>query len=191
MLKDFGSFLARRAGYDFKLNQSIKHSSEEAEIDLMAYNKKFPAELLLVEGKAILAVDDVGEVLGSSDDLEDAQSQIRRANRILQATPIDWRAQQFPFVDWDKVESFYLIVLTPDSYPSSQVDQSEIPFITVFGLKRNFRTRDLRSPSAIWSACRDKAWLTRLISSNKGFEPIEIGDVTYEIPIDGVEEPDS
>jgi hypothetical protein len=188
MLREFGLFLAKRAGYDFTINRIIRHRGEEAEIDLLAYNKKHPTEVLLVEGKAILALDDIGEILGASSELQRAQEQIRRATRIMRTMSLEQKAREHPFVAWEKVESFYGIVLTPDSYPPHQVDQSEIPFVTIRAMRQRLRDRDLQSPSTIWSACREKIWIANIILPIESFETINIGDVTYEIPMVGEKE---
>src|SRR5690606_23583830 len=56
MLRKFGQHLQQRGGYAFKLNQNVSSSSEQGEIDLLAYTPRQIDEVLIVEGKALLGV---------------------------------------------------------------------------------------------------------------------------------------
>jgi hypothetical protein len=185
MLGQFGQFLAKRAQYDFKLNQGIRVGEEEAEVDMLAYRKKASREVLLVEGKTLLAVDDIGEVLTASEEIQKAQKQLYRSRDLLQKLPLAKKTEIYPFVDWPNVDTFRLLVITPESYPSRFVDQKEVPVITLQAVKTRIKNRDLQSPTTFWATCRDKQWLSNLIPDKQGFEELVVGDVIYEVPFWG------
>lgn len=76
MLKELGLLLAKRGGYDFKLNSRLRGKGQASELDLLAYNRRVPSEVLLVEAKAILAVDDVAEVQAATEQFRKAKLQL-------------------------------------------------------------------------------------------------------------------
>ena len=67
MLNELGVLLAKRGGYDYKLNCTFGYEGQSSEVDLLGYNRMVPAEVLVVEAKAVLAVDDVAEVQAATE----------------------------------------------------------------------------------------------------------------------------
>ena len=51
MLREMGATLPRKGGYDFKLNKTLQYMDRKGELDLLAYNRKYPDQILLIEGK--------------------------------------------------------------------------------------------------------------------------------------------
>jgi len=187
MLKELGLLLAKRRGYDYKLNCTIRSATETAEIDLLAYNRKAPSEVLLVEGKAVLAVDDVAEVQAATDQFKKAKEQLERTTRILSSALSHQRKRTlFPFVDWAQVKTYHSLVVTPDSNPLSNFDEHEVPVITLELIRSQLRNRDFKSPSTIWQACRRRDWLKPLSLEGEDFySSMTVGSVTYEFPARG------
>lgn len=159
MLKEFGRFLSKRAGYDYKINTTIRWSGQTSEIDLLAYNKRAPTEILLVEAKAILAVDDVGEVHSADEHMRKAKRQLERGVDILKTMPQERKEVLFRFVDWDQITVYRLLVITPDSSPLGGAPQEDVSVITLELLRTQLRNRDLKTPTALWEACKRKRWL--------------------------------
>jgi hypothetical protein len=184
MLNQVGLLLAKKGKFDFKLNRTLRHEDQRAELDLLAYNRKAPSELLLIEAKAVLAVDDVGEVVAATKEFKKAQGQLRRAEALLRAMPAAQKRDIYPFVDWGRAETFRLLVVTPDSNAQAEFDHSEIPLITLELMQTQLRYRDYKSPTAVWEACKRKAWMEPLTLTGADFyKEIKIGSVTYGIPL--------
>ena len=55
MLREIGAILARKGGYDFKLNKTLQYMDRKGELDLLAYNRQYPDQILLIEGKTVLS----------------------------------------------------------------------------------------------------------------------------------------
>jgi hypothetical protein len=186
MLNHVGLLLAKKGKFDFKLNRPLRHGNQKAELDLLAYNRKVPSELLLIEAKAVLAVDDVGEVVTATKEFKKAQDQLRRAEALLRAMPAPQKRDIYPFVDWGRVDTFRLLVVTPDSNAQAEFDHSEVPLITLELMRTQLRYRDYKSPTAVWEACKRKAWMEPLTLTGADFyKEIRIGSVKYEIPLKG------
>jgi hypothetical protein len=186
MLKELGLLLAKRGGYDYKLNRKVASADETAEIDLLAYSRKAPTEVLLVEGKAILAVDDVAEVHAATEQFNSAKEQLERTARILSTMPRQEKSSLFPFVDWSQVKSYHTLVVTPDSNPLSSFDEQEVPVITLELIRTQLRKRDFKSPWAICNACRRRDWLKPFALDGEDlYLGVTVGSVTYELPARG------
>ena len=186
MLREIGVTFARKGGYDFKLNKTLQHMDRKGELDLLAYNCKYPDQILLIEGKAVLAVDDLTEVIAASKELCRAQEQIRSTAELLKSMPIEQKQALYPFVQWDRVTSYYLMVATPETQPDSQqYDYEEVPLVTLETMKNQLNTKQLQSPRSFHEASKRREWLDDLIPATEFYETIEIGGVKYEIPGEG------
>lgn len=182
MLKEFGLRLAKR-GYDYKLNTTMRWGGQMSELDLLAYNRKTPDELLLVEAKAVLAVDDVAEVQSATEQLRKAARQLKRSISILNAMPLKRKNTLFPFVNWERAKIYRRLVMTPDSSPLGEFSEDDVSVITLELLRTQFRNRDLKTPTAIWEACRTKNWLKPFkIDGEDYYSSMKIGSITYEFP---------
>jgi hypothetical protein len=106
-----------------------------------------------------------------------------RAERVLRAMAIERKQALFPFVRWDKVTDYYSMVITPDSEPSSRYDPSICPAISLVAIVSRIRAKKLRSPKVLWDTCRDRKWQAEHIADISIFQPVKVGDVTYEIPL--------
>lgn len=186
MLGELGLLLAKRAGYDYKLNCGLRYGGQSTELDLLAYNREAPAEVLIVEAKAVLAVDDVAEVQAATEQFKKAQAQLERASKILNSMPMDRKRFLFPFVDWDQVKIYRPLVITPDSSPLAEFAPDVVAVITLELVRTQFRSRDFRSPTAICEACKRKEWLKPFgLDGEDFYSSIRIGSVTYEFPARG------
>jgi hypothetical protein len=186
MLKEFGRLLAKHGGYDYKLNCGLRSGRQSAEVDLLAYNRRVPSEILIVEAKAVLAVDDVSEVQAATEQFKKAKGQLERANKILSLMRLEQKRSLFPFVDWTQVMIFRTLVITPDSSPLAAFSQDAVPVITLELVRTQFRGRDFKSPTAICEACKRKEWLKAFDLDGEDFYlSIKIGSVTYEFPVRG------
>ena len=122
----FGQLLSRH-GYAYKLMTELTHDDEDGELDLLAYHPGAPEEILLVEAKAVLAADEIGEGEAATFELIRAQGQLRRAADILNRMSFQQKSRLFKFVRWECVRTFYGLVLTPDTHPNERYDHSQIP----------------------------------------------------------------
>ena len=158
----------------------------KGELDLLAYNRQYPDQILLIEGKTVLAVDDLTEVLAASKELCRAQEQIRSTAMLLKSMPIKQKQALYPFVQWDGVTSYYLMVATPETQPDSQqYDYEEVPLITLETMKSQMNIKQLQSPRSFYEASRRREWLDDLIPATEFHETIEIGGIKYELPGEG------
>lgn len=184
MLRSIGELLSGR-GYAYKLNRTISLNHRTAEIDLLVYNKgKAPKELLLVEGKAVLAADEVNEIAAITKDMIRGQRKLCRSTIILDRIPIDTKKEIYRFVDWPKIEKYYCMVVTPESHPNQLYSHSRIPAVTLSSMRLHLRRRDLDRPSRIWKACKNKEWMSKMDDAVKKriHVDIPVGDVTYQLP---------
>jgi len=82
MLREFGLLLAEKGQYSYGLRKNISAGDEHAELDLLAWKKKAPNEVLLVEAKALLTPDDAGETVTARAEILRAQGQLLRAAQV-------------------------------------------------------------------------------------------------------------
>jgi hypothetical protein len=133
-----------------------------------------------------LAVDDVAEVQAATEQFVKAKSQLERAISVLGSMPEDRKRSLFPFVDWDQVKIYRPLVVTPDSSPLAEFDHDTVPAITLELIRTQLKTRDFKSPTAIWEASQRKEWLKAFNFEGEDFySSIRIGSVTYEFPARG------
>lgn len=182
MLLRFGRHLQQRAGYDFKLNVTVEEGPDKTEIDLLAYNKKEPSQILLVQGKASIAADDQNEIDSVTQDMLIGQGQCQMAEAILKRLSVKVRSQLYKFVAWDKVTDYCPLVITPDSEPHGQYDHSYAPAIAMSSFEARVHDRKLRSPRSIWDTCRARSWESKQAHLKLSFMPFQVGDVAYHIP---------
>jgi hypothetical protein len=183
LLKEFGLLIAKKGKSDFKLNRSLKYEDESGEVDLLVHNRRFPDEILLVEGKALLAPDEVNELSTATKVLIRAQDQVLRNRDILNKMPVNQKNSLYPFVNWDKVSRYYLLVVTPESPAGTNYDETVIPAITLEEIKLFLKTRDYHSPCSFWEACKNKIWLRHLEPDEEHYDDISVDNVTYQIPV--------
>lgn len=181
MLNYFGKRLQKFMGYDYKLNTSIAVANDKTEIDLLAYRKKVPNEVLIVQGKATIAADDPHEIMSVTKELLNASRQCIQSENILRQMPIEQKKQLFPFVDWIKINSYYHLALSPDSEPNGHYVNSEVPNVTLLTLENRLKGQFLKSPRNIYLACKERPWLQYLNGADK-LSIIKIDDVKYELP---------
>lgn len=169
-------------GYRGKRHTVIAAGGSSGEIDLLLYNESVPKEVLLVEVKAGLAPDEINEVHNATVMLEHAQGQLVKCLGILDCAHREALESWFPFVDWDKVTNKFALVVSADSDPNTRIDSSQIPAISFAVFKSQLETDDYQSPAAVVHACKERRWLAGLKLSMHGYERLDIGDVSYEIP---------
>jgi hypothetical protein len=182
LLRALGVELAKKGQYDYKLRKSISAKEETAEIDLLAWTRRAPNEVLLVEGKALLSTDEAGEGIAASAEIARAQDQITRAAQLLEGAPISQKRALYPFVPWEQVDTYRLLVVTPDSQFGHAVDESRVPVATLDAFRLHARRAQCSSPTLLCEVLRERAWLRRYIEGPLSYDPVAIGDVTYEIP---------
>jgi hypothetical protein len=184
-LNIIGARLSHRYGYQFKLNTDISNQmNKQGEIDLLAYQPKAPTEVLIVEAKTILAVDETNEIADATKKLIDAQQQIRQAMAILKSLNITRKKELFKFVNWDKVSEYYPLVVTPDSNPNTLYDDNIVPHISYASLLTFGTRRAFVRPSRIWVWSREKKWVREETPTKQEckYKDIKVGEVTYSLP---------
>jgi len=182
MLWELGDLLSRRGGCSYSLRKAVAHGGQNGEIDLLAYNRKFPEEVLLLEAKAVLGVDEVNEVATATKEMQDGQRQLKHVDEIIKAIPEPQKRSLFPFVDWRMVTQHYGIVVALDAEPNNLFDHTVYPGISLQTIKARLRDNHFASPRKLWNACRERRWLAKLPEYTRSYKPIQVGDVTYELP---------
>lgn len=180
LIGEFGTLLARH-GYQFK--QRLLLPEGRGEIDLLAFRTDRPAEVLVVEAKAVLEVDEINEVDQATKAMVAGQNQLRNAITFLREADLAVKQRIWRGVPWTTIESYFGVVLTPSAQPNSGYDHRELPAVTLETVKCYFESRDFRSPMRIWRTSCEKRWLDKYAEVVVEYVPIKIGEVTYEIPI--------
>jgi len=172
-------------GYQSKARVRIGVGSDgQTEIDLLAYKRQHPDQVLLIEAKAILAPDEINEVSAATQTLVYAQSQLRAAIETLSCVPSEQKAQLFRFVDWAKVKDIYPIVVAAEGEPHVLLDPQGIPAISMATLRTRLRSCDMSCPKRIWSCCVHRPWLPKEMPAGcTTFDSIVVGDITYRLPM--------
>lgn len=185
MLRALGAELAKKGQYDYKLKKTISVKDRTAEIDLLAWTRRAPNEVLLIEGKALLTTDEAGEGIAAIAEIARAQDQITRAAQLLEETPVSRKRTLYPFVPWEQVDTYRLLVVTPDSQFGHAVDESSVAVATLDAFRLHVRRREYISPTVLCKVLRERAWLKRYREGPLGYDQVVIGDVTYDIPFSG------
>jgi hypothetical protein len=183
MLRELGALLSSKGGCGYKLNTDVEHGGERGEIDLLAYNLKFPDELLLVEGKASLGVDEINEVDAATLDMQKGQKQLGNVEMILEGMSEEEKRHLFKFVNWPFVKQVFGLVVSADAEPNGKFDHSHYPGISLQTMKARLRDNHFASPRKIWAACKERKWLAWLVHYDESYVPVVVGDVTYELPV--------
>ena len=187
MLQQLGQLLAERGKTSYKLNTPIGKGGDEGEIDLLAYNHKFPEELLVVEGKALLGVDEINEVDAATKEMQSGQDQLVNVKNILARMNDEEKSVLFKFVKWPLVKSFFGVVVAADAEPNDKYNHSEYPGISLQTIAMRFRDNHFASPQKFWKRCNERKWMEKLRAYKESYSSITVGDVTYEFPV--LEEP--
>lgn len=182
MLSHLGSEISKRGKAAFKLRTPIAADGEQGEVDLLAYNLKFPDELLVVEGKALLGVDEINEVDAATKEMQSGQDQLSRVIRILSKMSDEEKSALFKFVKWNLVKHVFGVVVAGDAEPNDKYDHTVFPGISLQTIEDRLRGNHLASPKKFWRACRDRRWMDGLRGYSESYRPIKVGDVTYELP---------
>jgi hypothetical protein len=184
MLRELGTLFSREGRSAYKLGTRIVASDgSEGEIDLLAYNAKFPDEVLVVEGKAVLAVDEVNEVNSATEEMKHGQEQLATAIQTLADMPEREKASLFKFVKWPMVKNVYGVVVAADADPNESYDHNRFPGISLQTIQARLRSNHLASPQKFWNACKDRKWLDNLRKYDRSYKTVQVGDVSYELPI--------
>lgn len=181
----FREVLARH-GYQHKGGVRLPGETGEVtrgEIDVLAFHPHVPEEVLVIEVKGVLGVDEVNEVDHATQEMIAGQGQLRDAIAYLKAQPPDrlralWRQPR-----WELVRSFYGVVLTPNAQPSSVYSHAELPAVTHETVGRYLFDSDFKSPRRFWQAVVDKRWLRKATVARREYHPLRIGTLTYELPV--------
>lgn len=177
--------LFQRRGYTGKTQTKIASSREKGEIDLLAYTKRCPNEVLIVEAKAGLAPDEIKEVYNSSESLKQGQDQLSKCVRILNGASEKELATWFPFVNWSEVSVKHLLIVSSDAEPDTHLDPMVAPAISLPVLQSLLSEDDFHSPSSVVAACRERRWLDGLIEEEQEESHVRIcvGDIAYDLPV--------
>ncbi|WP_425400401.1 hypothetical protein [Aeoliella sp.] len=182
MLWELGDLLSRRGRTAYKLTTSISYGDDKGEVDLLAYNRKFPDELLIVEGKAVLGVDEINEVDAATTEMQGGQGQLADIKSILARMSDGEKGALFKFVNWSLVRTIYSVVVSADAEPNNKYDHSEHPGISLQTIIVRLRDNHFASPQKFWRACKERKWMDKLRAYTEKFSSITVGDVTYELP---------
>ena len=171
-----------RNGWQYKLGCEVKANGVAGEIDYLGWNAGGPEQVLLIEYKATLDVDEIHEVDSATREMIKGQKQLQKCMKILNSLSPREKSALYPFVPWDTVEQMYGIVVSSGCEPNDKYDQSEIPGISLGAFQSRVPSQDFVCPRRLWEACRKREWLSHLdILINTEME-MRVGDQTYYVP---------
>ena len=183
LASSLGKFLAKY-GYQYSIMKKLGPAAKHGDIDLLAYSKKYPDQVLLVECKAVLPVDSVNEIADATAKMQKGQQQLRKAIRYLSEMPTPLKRELCKSVDWSKVRNVYGLVVTPDADPNSDYDQAEFPATSLVAMMHLMRMRDIASPERLCTAARNMDWVRSMVPAGGiQFRKLVIGNVLYELPV--------
>jgi hypothetical protein len=129
-----------------------------------------------------LGVDEINEVETTTNEMIKGQEQLRKVEAILQSMPAGDKAVLFKFVNWNTPKTYYKIVIALDSEPNEKYNQAEIPGLSLVTFEVRMNENNYKTPQRIWTRCRDRSWMRDFLKYKEGFQPIKVGELTYEIP---------
>jgi hypothetical protein len=183
MLREVGDLLSSRGGCSYRLLTGLKSGEKTGEVDLLAYNLKFFDEVLLIEGKAVLGVDEINEVDAATKQMREGQVELQRVEEILGEMPDQEKGQLFKFVNWKTAKRYFGVVVAADAEPNDLYDHSKYPGISLQTIKARLRENHFASPQKFWRACTQRGWLQDLKQYRESYRPIPVGEVTYDLPV--------
>ena len=184
-IQRFGEHLKKNFGYQYKTRVLLPRC--QGEIGLLAFHTKHPSQMLIVEMKSVLEVDDVNEMHQSTLEMISGQNQLRRVFKLLGEMNIEEKQRLWNQPNWSSTTDFYGLILTPSSPPNPSYDHREIPAVTLETVMRHFNPRQFRSPRSIWNTSVKKPWLPDSSKLYLIYQPLEVGGITYEIPVSPIE----
>jgi hypothetical protein len=176
------SVLRKTGPYIFVRNVRINSGTANTEVDLLAYSLQAPKQVLVVQVKAGLAADDLGEVRSATRDMQHGQDQATESIRGIQQMSLEERERLVPVLPWCKIEKYFAIVVSSANEPDSFFDHSRVPGISLRVLVDNLTRDECSTPYSLVRACRARKWQPRLDGLEEVFTEIRIGDVTYQMP---------
>jgi hypothetical protein len=177
-MRELGDLLSRRGRMQFKLHSEIE-AGTRGEIDLLAYSTRYPSDILIVEGKALLGVDEINEVASATKEMQKGQRQLGKAISILSQMNTSAKERLFKFVNWNVEHVVKGVVVALDAEPNELYDHSEFPGISFESIKSRLRDNHFSSPVKFWNACRERRWLNSVRKYDKIWLPYKVGNVTY------------
>jgi len=146
-----GAFMAakRRRRWQYKTGQKIKGGGMAGEIDLLAWTPDCPQELLLIEYKATLEVAEIHEIGEATKLMQEGQEQLRRCIDILKLLRHEEKKAIYPFVPWERINSYFGIVVSSGGNPSEHYDHSEFPAVTRAAFLGKLKSNDFLNPSRL------------------------------------------
>lgn len=180
--------ILEKHGWAYALGRKLC-GGKSGEIDLLAYHRSAPTEVLLIEVKAALSVDGVHEVNSLTKDLLYGQTQLRRAIAALRNMDEGQRRALYKFVNWARVERFFGLTMAAEGEPNHRYNHNEFPSISLEVFKSRLRARDLKTPARLWQAVCDRPWLMSLPKGEEVFASTSVADITYEFPARTVADP--
>ena len=182
--KRLGLFLANkeRKGWQYKLRRKVAADGEKGEIDYLGWNSSCWEEVLLIEYKATLDVDEINEVNSATDEMIIGQTQLERCIRILGKLSVAEKRALYPFVPWDKIKKIYGIVVSSGCEPNEKYDHSVMPGISAAALYSRVPKKDFVRPSRLSKSCQERSWLSQLNDLDHSEHEVKIGPLTYCLP---------
>jgi hypothetical protein len=183
LLTDIQEILEQK-GWSVALNRKIRgtHGTEEGEVDLLAVSWAYPTEVLVVEAKAFLQVDDLNEIKAATKEMQRGQCQVGRIVRLLNAMQLSERSRVFPEVEWNKVDSVFGIVVTPETEPAINFDHARVPAASLRTLRVRLRQEDWLRPCRLWQAMVSRKWQSFLRDAEFRYDSISLANITFEVP---------
>jgi hypothetical protein len=191
----------QQQGYVCVSHRSLRARDEFGEVDLMAWTRGAPNELLLIEAKAALAPRTRQEMHNAGDEIVRAQAiQLPRIERILSALGHSDLRRLSTDVDWSAVKRRIGLVVPLHAGFSHNVRHDVYPVLPSNVAFAALSQSDWETPTSLWTAARLRPWLHAQVKVRPDVHlEVRIGDVRYrspavqmlaeeprQIPLDGV-----
>ncbi|QDT91112.1 hypothetical protein Pan161_27670 [Gimesia algae] len=80
------------------------------------------------------------------------------------------------------MKNIFGVVISADAEPNDKYDHSIHPGISLQTVISRLQDSDYSSPQRFWQECKDRIWMAGLNSYIEGYQSINVGCVTYELP---------
>ncbi len=177
--KRFGDFLS---GHGYQYKTRVPLPDRRGEIDLLAFRSAVPEEVLVVEVKGVLGVDEVNEVDHATAEMVFGQGQLQKVIDFLKPLTVGGRQSLWRQPPWAQVTSFYGVVLTPNAHPHTGYSHTVFPAVTDRTVRGHFYPSDFKSPRKFWQTAVDKRWLRPAAAASRAYRTVRVGSLTYELP---------
>lgn len=150
----------------------------DGEVDILCYSPQDPSTVLLIEIKTVLDADDPNELKTATREMIFGQGQIENAMSNL-----DEIRGRIP-IDWTKVTQVHGAVISPNTEPGVDLDQTRIPGIAWTTICSRLKPSDWLTPKQFWSAIMTRPWAPRVSPDTPiEYDVLKVGKMRFRLPL--------